>query len=218
MSGQQRLPVRIVEVDSAHALAAQNRAPDAKNRTVLLDAAEKVMLEHGYAAVSSRRVAEQAGLKPQLVHYYFVNMDELLAEVFRRRAEQGLEFQAKALASPPAAVGVVAVQQQPGRRRTDDGIHSDVAAPARAAETARRLFRAVPPRPGRGDRDTPGTVRRCARGLSARRRIGSHDQPVPGRSDGGGSRLHPGSRRNHRARGTMARCRRRGGVGGKPRA
>ncbi|MFZ2528089.1 MAG: TetR/AcrR family transcriptional regulator, partial [Rhodococcus sp. (in: high G+C Gram-positive bacteria)] len=75
-------------------------APDAKNRSVLLDAAEAVMLEYGYAAVSSRRVAEQAGLKPQLVHYYFVNMDELLAEVFRRRAERGLEIQAKALASP----------------------------------------------------------------------------------------------------------------------
>ncbi|MCK8674156.1 TetR/AcrR family transcriptional regulator [Rhodococcus sp. HM1] len=75
-------------------------APDAKNRTVLLDAAEKVMLEYGYAAVSSRRVAEQAGLKPQLVHYYFVNMDELLEEVFRRRADQGLDMQRKALASP----------------------------------------------------------------------------------------------------------------------
>lgn len=75
-------------------------APDAKNRTVLLDAAETLMIEHGYAAVSSRRIADQAGLKPQLVHYYFRNMDELLFEVFRRRAEQGLEYQATALASP----------------------------------------------------------------------------------------------------------------------
>ena len=37
-------------------------APDAKNRTVLLDAAESLMLEEGYAAVTSRRVAAQAGL------------------------------------------------------------------------------------------------------------------------------------------------------------
>ena len=71
-------------------------APDAKNRTVLLDAAETVMIEHGYAAVSSRRIAEQAGLKPQLVHYYFRSMDELLFEVCRRRAEEGLEYQASA--------------------------------------------------------------------------------------------------------------------------
>ena len=43
-------------------------APDAKNRVVLLDAAEQMLLEEGYAAVTSRRVAHRAGLKPQLVH------------------------------------------------------------------------------------------------------------------------------------------------------
>ena len=75
-------------------------APDAKNRTVLLDAAEQLMLEEGYAAVTSRRVAAKAGLKPQLVHYYFRTMDELFLEVFRRRAEEGLRVQAQALASP----------------------------------------------------------------------------------------------------------------------
>lgn len=77
-------------------------APDAKNRTVLLDAAERLMVEQGYAAVSSRRVAEAAGLKPQLVHYYFRTMDELFSAVFRRRAEQGIEVHAIALnASQP---------------------------------------------------------------------------------------------------------------------
>ena len=33
-------------------------APDAKNRGVLLDAAEQLLLEEGYAAVTSRRVAD----------------------------------------------------------------------------------------------------------------------------------------------------------------
>ena len=75
-------------------------APDAKNRTVLLDAAERLMLEEGYAAVTSRRVAEKAGLKPQLVHYYFRTMGDLYLAVFRRRAEQGLAAQAQALNSP----------------------------------------------------------------------------------------------------------------------
>ena len=74
-------------------------APDAKNRTVLLDAAEQLMLESGYAAVSARRVAAKAGLKHQLVHYYFRTMDDLFLAVFRRRAEAGLERQAAALAS-----------------------------------------------------------------------------------------------------------------------
>ncbi len=75
-------------------------APDAKNRGVLLDAAEQLMLEEGYAAVTSRRVAEKAALKPQLVHYYFRAMDDLFLAAFRRRAEEGLEAQAQALQSP----------------------------------------------------------------------------------------------------------------------
>jgi AcrR family transcriptional regulator len=75
-------------------------APDAKNRGLLLDAAEQLMLEEGYAAVTSRRLAGKAGLKPQLVHYYFRTMEDLFLEVFRRRAEEGLRFQAEALQSP----------------------------------------------------------------------------------------------------------------------
>ncbi|SON60835.1 HTH-type transcriptional regulator BetI [Mycobacterium simulans] len=75
-------------------------APDAKNRGLLLDAAEQLMVEEGYAAVTSRRLANKAGLKPQLVHYYFRTMEELFVAVFRRRAEEGLQVQAQALQSP----------------------------------------------------------------------------------------------------------------------
>jgi TetR/AcrR family transcriptional regulator len=75
-------------------------APDAKNRGVLLDAAEQLLLEEGYAAVTSRRVADAAGLKPQLVHYYFRGMEDLFLEVFRRRAEEGLAVLTTALQSP----------------------------------------------------------------------------------------------------------------------
>jgi len=74
-------------------------APDSKTRALLLDAAEQLMLEEGYAAVSSRRVASKAGLKPQLVHYYFRTMDDLFLAVYGRRAEQNLERYARALAS-----------------------------------------------------------------------------------------------------------------------
>ena len=74
-------------------------APDSKTRALLLDAAERLMLEEGYAAVTSRRVAGEAGLKPQLVHYYFRTMDDLFLAVYRRRAEQNLEQTARSLAS-----------------------------------------------------------------------------------------------------------------------
>jgi AcrR family transcriptional regulator len=71
-----------------------------KTRAALLDAAERLMLEEGYAAVTSRRVAAEAGLKPQLVYYYFRTMDDLFLALFRRRAEQGIERQVQALGAP----------------------------------------------------------------------------------------------------------------------
>ena len=72
---------------------------NSKTRAQLLDAAERLLLDEGHAAVTSRRVAAKAGLKPQLVHYYFRTMDDLFLAVFRRRAEAGLERQAELLAS-----------------------------------------------------------------------------------------------------------------------
>ena len=74
-------------------------AVDSKTRAQLLDAAELLLLEEGYAAVPSRRVAARAGLKPQLVHYYFRAMDDLFLEVFRRRAEDNVARAERAIAT-----------------------------------------------------------------------------------------------------------------------
>lgn len=74
-------------------------AADSKTRAQLLDAAELLLLEEGYAAVTSRRVAAKAGLKPQLVHYYFRTMDDLFLEVFRRRAEDNVTRVERAIAA-----------------------------------------------------------------------------------------------------------------------
>jgi AcrR family transcriptional regulator len=74
-------------------------AEDSNTRARLLDAAEVLLLEEGYAAVSSRRVAAKAGLKPQLVHYYFRTMDDLFLEVFRRRAEHNVARIERAVAA-----------------------------------------------------------------------------------------------------------------------
>ncbi len=70
-----------------------------KTRAMLVDAAERLMVAEGYAAVTSRRVAAMADVKPALVHYYFRTMDDLFLALFRARAEQGLERQARALES-----------------------------------------------------------------------------------------------------------------------
>lgn len=57
------------------------------------------MLDEGYAAVTSRHVAAEAGLKPQLVHYYFRTMDDLFLALYRRRADQGFDRHAQTLLS-----------------------------------------------------------------------------------------------------------------------
>ncbi|MGO8863730.1 MAG: TetR/AcrR family transcriptional regulator [Acidimicrobiales bacterium] len=76
-----------------------NDAEESHARTALLEATERLMLSDGYAAVTSRRVAAEAGVNAGLVYYYFGPMDSLLVEVFRRRAARMLECQAVALAS-----------------------------------------------------------------------------------------------------------------------
>lgn len=59
----------------------------ASTREAILDATESLMREEGYAAVSSRRVAERAGLKSQLVHYHFGTMDDLFVALYKRTEE-----------------------------------------------------------------------------------------------------------------------------------
>lgn len=84
---------------SKHASAPRRpRTDSAVTRGEILDAAERVMVEEGYAAVTTRRVAERCGLKPPLVHYHFKTTDDLLTALYRRGAEQSLQRHASALA------------------------------------------------------------------------------------------------------------------------
>jgi len=88
-------------------------AESSETRAALLDATERLMLEEGYAAVSSRRIAQRAGLKPQLVHYYFRTMDDLVLAAFRRRAEEGLERQVQAISSDQPLRALWALSDDP---------------------------------------------------------------------------------------------------------
>ncbi len=54
----------------------------------MLDAAEQILSDEGYAALTSRGVADRIGVKQRLVYYYFRSMDELIVETFRRLAER----------------------------------------------------------------------------------------------------------------------------------
>src|SRR3954447_24455468 len=73
------------------------RAATAEKRLRILDATEQIMLRDGYAAVTSRRVEAEAGIK---LHYHFGTLDDLFIAVFRRRAERNVDRMRAALASP----------------------------------------------------------------------------------------------------------------------
>jgi AcrR family transcriptional regulator len=67
-------------------------------REALIEATAQIMLDEGYAAATSRRVAAKAGVKPALVHYYFPSMDDLFVAVLRDKAEMNLQHQRQAMA------------------------------------------------------------------------------------------------------------------------
>lgn len=50
----------------------------------ILNAAEELFSDKGYAATSIRRIADESGVNPALVHYYFGNKKALLQEVVER--------------------------------------------------------------------------------------------------------------------------------------
>lgn len=84
----------------AVAATPRRRQKRAASETLILDTAEKLMLEEGYAAVSSRRLAKEAGLKAPLVHYYFPTTDDLFLAVYRRAVKKELDKQWAKLDSP----------------------------------------------------------------------------------------------------------------------
>jgi AcrR family transcriptional regulator len=87
-------------------MARRSKVEDSAARTALLDGAEAIMVEEGYAAVSIRRIATRAGLNSALVYYYFDTMDGLFVALFRRGAERSLQRQREVLASPQPLWGL----------------------------------------------------------------------------------------------------------------
>ena len=61
--------------------------------SALLDAAERLLIETGHAALTTRRVAAEAGVNHGLVHYYFGSMEELLLQVLERFTDRLIERQ-----------------------------------------------------------------------------------------------------------------------------
>ena len=58
--------------------------PRAETEQAFLDAAERLLIEVGYAEITTRRLADEAGANHGLVHYYFGSMENLFVRVLER--------------------------------------------------------------------------------------------------------------------------------------
>lgn len=70
-----------------------------RTRLRLIEAASDLLDEEGYPAFTVRRIATRAGVKPQLVHYYFRSMEELVVTVFQRSSANYFRLHDEALSS-----------------------------------------------------------------------------------------------------------------------
>jgi AcrR family transcriptional regulator len=73
--------------------AAVRTAPTSRPEEALLDAAERLLVDVGYAGVSTRRLAAEAGVNHGLVHYYYGSVENLLLQVLERFTGRMIERQ-----------------------------------------------------------------------------------------------------------------------------
>jgi AcrR family transcriptional regulator len=62
--------------------------PGHETEQALLNAAERLLVDFGAAGITTRRVAEEAGVNHGLVHYYFGSVEQLLVRVLERFTER----------------------------------------------------------------------------------------------------------------------------------
>ena len=61
--------------------------------TALLDAAERLLVEVGYSGITTRRLAQEAGVNHGLVHYYFGSIENVLIRTLERFTRRLIERQ-----------------------------------------------------------------------------------------------------------------------------
>jgi TetR/AcrR family transcriptional regulator len=80
---------------------ARRRDPDA-TRLAILDAAEVIFVEKGFAAASMSDIAARAVVTKSLIHHHFGSKEELWLEVKRRSVEEYVKAQRAIMASNAA--------------------------------------------------------------------------------------------------------------------
>ncbi len=86
------------------------QARGARRREALIEAGTAVLVERGWAALTSRAVAERASAPPGLVHYHFGDLRALRREIAAAAVAQAFEPALAALLRAPSwPAGVAAV-------------------------------------------------------------------------------------------------------------
>jgi len=80
--------------EAAHKTAARSAAESA-----LLDAAERLLVDAGYSGITTRKLAEEAGVNHGLVHYYFGSIETVFVRALERFTERLIKRQRELYAS-----------------------------------------------------------------------------------------------------------------------
>jgi AcrR family transcriptional regulator len=59
-------------------------------RAAIIEAAAEILSDEGFSGLISPKIAERAGVKVQLVHYYFRTMDDLMIALTRHVGDRGI--------------------------------------------------------------------------------------------------------------------------------
>jgi len=82
-------------------------APDGGRREQILDAARAALIKVGYEKITTRRIAEEAGVNIATLHYHFGTKEALLAEAVRHTMRRVQERLRRAIEGAPSASDAV---------------------------------------------------------------------------------------------------------------
>ena len=77
------------------------RAHGVKSREAILDAAEELFAERGYAGTGISAISKVSGLPASSIYWFFESKDELLAATFERALDRWIETLGATLEGPP---------------------------------------------------------------------------------------------------------------------
>ncbi|WP_019638915.1 TetR/AcrR family transcriptional regulator [Paenibacillus fonticola] len=87
-----------------------------QKRDKVVEAASKVMSEKGYEKASIKDIANEAGITPGLIHYYFRNKEEILTDLLLASSQQYTQDMQRLQSSVPSAHLAKAALNEPKER------------------------------------------------------------------------------------------------------